>query len=287
MALDNINIGSSANDGTGDNLRVAFEKINTNNDKVLEKSSTPSSVYTTDGAGLQVMKPLSEFGGSETFAQSKWMFNDFYSSNNPLNREPFMGVAVSGGSFSILLANTLPEHQGYGVIASGTNANGGFRMITNNNGVRVQTGLTGIGIISLNSDSSARDRVLRYGFHNATTNVAPTDGVYVEILGSDLTFKATASSVTSSSSAITLVNGVNNLYEVMIYCTTATNVRCIVNRIGVGVVLDANLTTNIPTAALISGIVATITTAGANNNICQVDYMGLGAVCPTFLLDRL
>jgi hypothetical protein len=61
MALDNINIGSSANDGTGDNLRVAFGKINTNNGKVLEKSSTPSSVYATDGAGLQVMKPLSDF----------------------------------------------------------------------------------------------------------------------------------------------------------------------------------------------------------------------------------
>jgi hypothetical protein len=32
-------------------------------DLKLDKSSTPSSVYTTDEDGLQVMKPLSEFGG--------------------------------------------------------------------------------------------------------------------------------------------------------------------------------------------------------------------------------
>jgi hypothetical protein len=233
---------------------------------------------------------VSEFGGggsSETFAQSKWMFNDFYSANNPLNREPFMGAAVNGGSFNLLNTATLPEHQGYGVIASGTNANGGFRQITNNSGIRVQTGLTGIGIISLNPDSSARDRVIRYGFHDTVNQNAPSNGVYVEILGSDLTFKATASSVTSASSTITLANGINDLYEIMIYCTSGSDVRCIVNKIGTGVVLDTNLTTNIPTAGLNNGIVATITTAGSNNNICQVDYMGLGAVCPTFLQDRL
>jgi hypothetical protein len=256
-------------------------------DLKLDKSTTPSSVYATDEDGEQVMKPLSEIGSSETFAQSKWMFNDFYSANNPLNREPFMGAAVNGGSFNIISTNPLPEHQSYGVILSGTNANGGFRMITNNNGIRVQTGLTGMGIISLSPDASARDRVVRYGFHDTVNQNAPSNGVYVEILGSDLTFKSTSSSVTSASSTITLVNGINDLYEVMIYCTSGSDVRCIVNKIGTGVVLDANLTTNIPTTGLNSGFVATITTAGASNSICQLDYGGLGAVCPTFLQDRL
>jgi hypothetical protein len=301
MAIEVINRGTTANDGTGDNLREAFRKVNDNFVQVLTNDLTDYTSATTPLAGTELALveqggtfkkvAVSEFGGggsSETFAQSKWMFNDFYSANNPLNREPFMGAAVNGGSFIILaVSSPLPEHQGYGAILSGTNANGGFRMITNNGGIRVQTGLTGMGIISLSPDSSARDRVIRYGFHDTVNQNAPSNGVYVEILGSDLTFKATASSVTSASSTITLVNGINDLYEVMIYCTSATNVRCIVNRIGVGVVLDTNLTTNIPTAGLNSGIVATITTAGTNQNICQVDYMGLGAVCPTFLQDRL
>jgi hypothetical protein len=56
-----------------------------------------------------------------------------------------------------------------------------------------------MGIISLNPDSSARDRVIRYGFHDTVNQTAPSNGVYVEILGGDLTFKATASSVTSAS----------------------------------------------------------------------------------------
>lgn len=267
--------------------------VDTQDNSKVDKVSTVDvkKVYTKEADGTQSVTPISELGSNETFAQSKWMYNDFYSSSNPLNREPFMGVAVNGGTFATLQTSTLAEHQGYGVIASGTNANGGFRMITNNSGIKVQAGLTSMWIISLNPASDARDRVIRDGFHTTTSNVAPTDGIYIEIIGSDLTFKATASSVTTASSTIALTSGINDLYEVMIYCVSASHVRCIVTKIGTGVVLDTDagtpITTNIPTAGLNNGIVAHIVTAGANNNICQIDYGGLGAVCPTFLLDRL
>ena len=36
----------------------------------LDKSTTPSSVYTTDAGGLQVMKPLSEFSGGEIYIKN-------------------------------------------------------------------------------------------------------------------------------------------------------------------------------------------------------------------------
>ena len=82
--MENINIGTVENDGTGDKLRNAFSIVNENFDEFeiktqeideeldlkLDKSTTPSSVYTTDAAGLQVMKPLSEFGGGEIYIKN-------------------------------------------------------------------------------------------------------------------------------------------------------------------------------------------------------------------------
>lgn len=247
----------------------------------LPLADTDKLLISQSGVFKEVAK--SELGGggtSQTFAQSRWMFNDFYSANNPLNREPFMGLAYNGGMSSSL--------NKYATIASGTSANGGFRYITNNNTTAIAQGLTFFGIISLRADSIARDRVIRIGFHSATNQTAPTNGVYVEIIGSNLTFKATNASVTSSSASIALTNGVNDLYEVMIHATTAADVRCIIKDLNGITVLDTNLTTNIPTNFINNaGVLGHIVTAGANNTIIQIDYMGLGEQCPTFLLDRL
>ena len=247
-------------------------------DKVTTVDEDKAYIKLADGT--QAMKPLSEIGGSsETFEQSRWMFNDFYSSNTPLNREPYLGVAFNGGSSGV--ASLIV------IILSGTSANGGFRYITNNNTITNKQGLTFFGIINLFPDSSARDRVIRMGFHTATTNVAPVNGTFVEITGSDLVFITRNTSVDTTSSSITLANGAANLYEVLIYFTTATDVRCIVKEQGGAVVLDTNSTTNIPTVGLNAGIISHIVTAGTNHTINGIDYMGLGQVCPTFLQDRL
>ena len=48
-------------------------------DSKLDKSTTPSSVYTTDAGGLQVMKPLSEFSGVTSVT------GDSVDNTNPLN----------------------------------------------------------------------------------------------------------------------------------------------------------------------------------------------------------
>src|SRR6056300_1950553 len=50
MARQNINIGSSANDGTGDPLRTAFDKIN---DNFIELYGTDNDINTLD-ANLDV-----------------------------------------------------------------------------------------------------------------------------------------------------------------------------------------------------------------------------------------
>jgi len=44
MAKQTINIGSSANDGTGDQLRTAFDKANDNFDELYTLADTKSTV---------------------------------------------------------------------------------------------------------------------------------------------------------------------------------------------------------------------------------------------------
>ena len=58
MAIQTINIGGYANDGTGDDLRAAFEKVNAN---FIELSGTVNIVGSTNlgvGAGLYAQKNL-------------------------------------------------------------------------------------------------------------------------------------------------------------------------------------------------------------------------------------
>jgi len=49
MAKQTINIGTSANKGDGDPLRVAFDKVNDNFDELYNLSYTPAN--TTDWSG--------------------------------------------------------------------------------------------------------------------------------------------------------------------------------------------------------------------------------------------
>jgi len=69
MAKQVINIGTTANDGTGDPIRTSFNKANENftelYDDKLDKVSTVDvdKAYIKLADGTQAMKPISEFGG--------------------------------------------------------------------------------------------------------------------------------------------------------------------------------------------------------------------------------
>jgi hypothetical protein len=67
MAFEQINRGTTANDGTGDNLREAFRKVNDNFDKTLEEVTTAGveRAYIINADGSQGTKATSEFGGGK------------------------------------------------------------------------------------------------------------------------------------------------------------------------------------------------------------------------------
>lgn len=63
MAIELVNIGTAANDGTGDPLRTAFEKINNNFIYLQQVSSNIASAVTLDDTAGQVILeyPANEF----------------------------------------------------------------------------------------------------------------------------------------------------------------------------------------------------------------------------------
>lgn len=67
MAKSLINLGSLQNDGTGDPLRTAGEKINSNFDEIYEVFGNGSSLNSTVGNAVTAM--YAETAGIATFAQ--------------------------------------------------------------------------------------------------------------------------------------------------------------------------------------------------------------------------
>lgn len=100
MAIEVINRGTSANDGTGDNIREAFRKVNDNFDQVLTNDTTDYTTATTPLAGTEIALveqggtfkkvAVSEFGGGgdDTFTlhfqtlNKTWVLNTWYQQNS-------------------------------------------------------------------------------------------------------------------------------------------------------------------------------------------------------------
>jgi hypothetical protein len=279
--------------GTSDTLYPTQNAVKTYADTKVDKVTTSGveRAYIINPDGSQGTKATSDFGGTETFNQSTWEFSDFVDESG--NQKPFIGQVLAGGSQdAAVFSDTGQDYIGARLFFSGTSANGGFRYLNNTNpgygGMRSVAGLTFYGIFKLISQSDARDRVIRIGFHNATNHVAPPDGAYLEILGSTATFKTRNNTVESASSSVVLASGTvvgGVFYKILIEFTSTTSVHFkLVDNSGT-VVLNTTLSTNLPHLGrrFGFGLVATIATAGASHQIMTIDYMGMGRQKPNFL----
>lgn len=134
MALDNINIGSTANDGTGDNIRTAFGKVNTNNGKVLTNDVSDYTTATTPLAGTEIALveqggtfkkvAVSEFGGG---ASSTKEIRAFYNSWNTTTLNTWRSWSVNT---SFMLVTDANQSLGTGIIPS-TFGESNYLLVTN------------------------------------------------------------------------------------------------------------------------------------------------------------
>jgi len=101
MAIQTINIGGYANDGTGDDLRTAFEKVNAN----FTALSTDAAVNGAEnvGTGVGVYK-----GKNVATLQ----FKTLKSSDGSVQIEPFLGeseTTLDITSFASIVEDTTPQ----------------------------------------------------------------------------------------------------------------------------------------------------------------------------------
>lgn len=78
MAIEIIDVGTDANDGTGDPLRTAFQKVNNNFAYIQQTSSNIAEAVTLDDAPDQI---IFEYTASE-FTQGMFQIKSYNSDNN-------------------------------------------------------------------------------------------------------------------------------------------------------------------------------------------------------------
>jgi len=234
-----------------------------------------------------------EISPEQSFEVSRWTFTDFYTSQN--NSNFLIGASVNSGvvdapTYTSTSKDNFPSSI---LISSGVSNNGGYRFTgfasgSSGGGIKAQKGLTFFGIISICSNSSA-DTIIRLGLHTSVTQADSTDGAYLEIQGTSATFKVANNSARSLSTPVSLSYSTtpNEIYySVMIHFETLTSVICKIKDDSGAVIMNTPpLTINTPTSGrrFGVGVIGTITTAGANRQILECDYIGVGVRKPNFL----
>lgn len=121
---DFINIGALPNDGTGDPLRVAFDKVNENFDKLFSTATSTSSIYTT---GNQVNQVIFETDAS------KFTYGTFIiRSKNPVTTDS-QSIRLDA---QIDTTKQQVKFTGYGILIFG-NSLAAFDMDVSNGNVRI------------------------------------------------------------------------------------------------------------------------------------------------------
>ena len=277
MARQNINIGSSANDGTGDPLRTAFDKIN---DNFVELYGTDNDINTLD-ANLNV----------NTFAITTGVTNgDVTITPNgtgsiKLGAMKFVGTTMSSDDSTQI---TIAEN----IQTTGTlNVTGATTLATS---LALATGATVTGILdednmATNSatqlatqqsikayvDSQVTAQDLDFTADDSTTNSIDLDSEVMQFSGdTGITTSATGNTVTIA------IDGT---------VATLTGSQTLTNKVLTAPTINAATMTGTVTVDSISMADNTITTGASNANL-ELDASGTGSVrliAPTTAVSTL
>lgn len=163
MSIQTINIGNRVNDGLGDDLRTAFEKVNANFSE-LEQTLTITAKNVGSGASVFKRKIGSELEFKRLSSGSKILLDETEDTITINNTVPFSFNKFTTDSGSIT-ANSSNEQNG--ITLEGTTAPGSIRRIKDieittdgNNWIRVKTVLPVTDILT----------IYDFGFINGTFN---------------------------------------------------------------------------------------------------------------------
>lgn len=215
-------------------------------------------------------------GPNLTFAESQWTFVAFIGGTNGF---PWTGAAIASGSVSAILGPT--QSPGAARCSSSGSANSGYRFVT----PASYQGKSGLAFRILALLYTNANTLHRFGYHDTTTQAAPTDGVFFEVVNLTVTAKVrNNTSETPAGASATLSNGVYYVWD--IDYTADDAVRFVIWELATGnKVYDQtvsganvpNLTTRIFNHALVS-----TNSAGGSVSLMDLAYMGGGPARPNF-----
>lgn len=180
------------------------------------------------------------------------------------------GAAISSGT--VTQRNGTGSEIGVIALNSSATANGGYRYTTHSS---TTAGLTtilqnGYAIKAKISQEYNTGVTVRIGFHNSVSVTAPTEGAYFEIVGN------IAKGACSSGGGNSYTNGTYALlstwYKLEIQVLAGSVLFRILNNADVELFSEA-ISSNIPTAAVGFGVVATESSTTARNGILLLDYI--------------
>ena len=252
------------------------------------KSSGGSSMATAGQPASEIITHIQGMivamqDAQRSFAQSRWLFNDFHATTNYMCPPFTASGAISSGSNSTAVpsGDYADAHPGANYVRSSATGNSGYRFYPTSQ-IKGASGLS-YRAVFMPRASVANTQIIA-GIHNGTSATEPTSGVYLIMApGGVATFNAATNSArTSAPTTITLVAG--TWYTVDISWVTAKDARCVVRNDAGDVLLDQTVTSNVPSSAsylLWPQWIGTCNLAAATD-IALVDYLGFGPDRPAF-----
>ena len=133
MAIQTINIGNRVNDGLGDDLRTAFEKVNANFTELNAELTVTASNVGTTGAGIFKQKVDSNFEFKSIVAGNSISLDEGIDGIVINNVAPagFTQIDTDSGT---IIASSYPRITIEGKQAAGSSANGPKDIVVNTNG---------------------------------------------------------------------------------------------------------------------------------------------------------
>jgi hypothetical protein len=107
MAIQTINIGNAVNDGLGDDLRTAFQKVNANFSELNASLTVTASNFGTTGAGIFKEKVGSDLQFKKLVAGTKIFINDLADSIIINNQQDNAFTRIDTNNGTVLANNYL------------------------------------------------------------------------------------------------------------------------------------------------------------------------------------
>jgi hypothetical protein len=221
-------------------------------------------------------------GSAGTFAQHRWIFNDFAHAANATGVVPFGVSAVSSGTLALPTGAAAPL---FGAVAlrSSTTAGGGYQLATAA-GLFVGAGFAMRYVFRTPGIATATARI---GISNSIATALANNFAFLEIVGLVATCRArrliSGNPEVVDPAPVTLTSNTN--YVLDIDWISATEIRFVIWVLGTGeVVRNWTATTaewpNPSTSSVVPSIRATESTTAAATDILIVDYAGFGPERP-------